>query len=135
MIKNILDRKVNIFDEAMLDHEKNIKEKYKNSKILIIGGAGSIGRAVVLELCKYNPKSIHIVDISENNLVELIRLIRSGSHEIDFELKTFVIDIVSDQFLKFIDTYSYDNIFNLAAMKHVRSERDFFSLSRMISVK
>lgn len=132
MITKILDRDDNLFDEEMINQKNNIFDQYQNSNILVLGGAGSIGRAVVSQLSNYNPRKIHVVDISENNLAELIRSIRS-SKIINFELKAFIIDITTDLFQIFIKNYSYDHVFNLAAMKHVRSEKDFFSLARMIS--
>ena len=51
----------------------------KNCKVLVIGGAGTIGSAVTLEIFKRNPKSLHVVDISENNLVELVRILEARS--------------------------------------------------------
>ena len=59
-------------------NEASIEKGIKNSKIIIIGGAGSIGFSVVKLLISYKPKLIHIVDINENKLVEVIRYIRSS---------------------------------------------------------
>ena len=104
-----------------------------NSKILVVGGAGSIGSAVVKELIQMGAYSIHVIDISENNLVELVRDIRSSFANISTQLKTFCIDVGANEFEKFkFSGNNYDYVMNFSAMKHVRSERDPFSLMRMV---
>ena len=106
-----------------------------NSRFLVIGAAGSIGQAVTKEIFKRNPKKLHVVDISENNLVELVRDIRSSYGYIDGEFKTFALDIGSWQYDAFITADGeYDYVLNLSALKHVRSEKDPFTLMRMIEV-
>lgn len=105
------------------------------SKFLIIGAAGSIGQAVTKEIFKRNPLLIHLVDISENNLVELVRDIRSSFGYISGEFKTFAIDCNSIEFDSFLlKEGPYDYVFNLSALKHVRSEKDPYTLMRMIMV-
>jgi len=107
----------------------------KESRFLVIGAAGSIGQAVTKEIFKRNPKKLHAVDISENNLVELVRDIRSSFGYIDGDFRTFALDIGSWQYDAFIDTDGqYDYVLNLSALKHVRSEKDPYTLMRMIEV-
>jgi FlaA1/EpsC-like NDP-sugar epimerase len=78
---------------------------------------------------------LHVVDISENNMVELVRDIRSTLGYIDGDFKTFAIDCGSLEFEALISTEGpYDYVFNLSALKHVRSEKDPFTLMRMLSV-
>ena len=101
----------------------------------MIGGAGSIGQSVTKEIFKRNPKKIHVVDISENNLVELVRDIRSSYGYIDGDFQTFSLDIGSLEYDAFIQADGqYDYVFNLSALKHVRSEKDPYTLMRMIDV-
>ena len=105
------------------------------SSFLVIGGAGSIGQAVVKEVFKRNPKKLHVVDISENNLVELVRDIRSSFGYIAGDFKTYALDIGSIEYDAFIESDGkYDYVLNLSALKHVRSEKDPFTLMRMIDV-
>ena len=105
------------------------------SSFLVIGGAGSIGQAVVKEIFKRNPKKLHVVDISENNLVELVRDIRSSYGYIKGDFKTFAIDIGSSEFDAYFRNESkFDYVLNLSALKHVRSEKDPYTLMRMINV-
>ena len=101
----------------------------------MIGGAGTIGQATTKEIFKRNPSTLHIVDISENNLVELVRDLRSTIGYGQGEFKTFAIDCGSEEFEIFINNEGpYDYVFNLSALKHVRSEKDPYSLMRMIKV-
>ena len=106
-----------------------------SNRFLIIGGAGSIGQAVSKEIFKRNPNILHVVDINENNLVELVRDLRSTIGYIDGEFKTYAIDCGSREFVNLInDNETYDYVFNLSALKHVRSEKDPYTLMRMIEV-
>ena len=124
-----------LFEDDLRHYGKELDEIVKSSKFLVIGGAGSIGSAVVKEIFKRNPLKLHVVDISENNLVELVRDIRSSLGYIDGEFKTFALDIGSDIYDAFIDNDGkYDYVLNLSALKHVRSEKDPYTLMRMIDV-
>ena len=106
-----------------------------NSKFLVLGGAGSIGQAVVKEIFKRNPKKLYVVDISENNLAELVRDIRSSFGYIDGDFQTFALDIGSIEYDAFIQADGqFDYVLNLSALKHVRSEKDPYTLMRMIDV-
>ena len=120
------------------DIEKNstlIAELIENHRFLVIGGAGSIGQAVVKEIFKRKPKALHVVDLSENNMVELVRDLRSSIGYIDGDFRTFSIDCGSSIFKAFLDSHGpYDYVLNLSALKHVRSEKDPFTLMRLIEV-
>ena len=117
------------------NNEKLLVEHVACSRFLVIGAAGSIGQAVTKEIFKRNPKKLHAVDISENNLVELVRDIRSSLGYIDGDFRTFALDIGSWQYDAFINSDGqYDYVLNLSALKHVRSEKDPYTLMRMIEV-
>jgi len=134
-ILSLIGRKQELFTEDIQNHEKELSEKVKSSSFLVIGGAGSIGQAVVKEIFKRKPGKLHVVDISENNLVELVRDIRSSMGYIDGDFKTFALDVGSDIYNAFIKwDGKYDYVLNLSALKHVRSEKDPFTLMRMIDV-
>ncbi|MGL5664805.1 MAG: UDP-N-acetylglucosamine 4,6-dehydratase, partial [Shewanella sp.] len=84
---------------------------------------------------KRNPKKLHVVDISENNLVELVRDIRSSFGYIEGDFQTFALDIGTEEYDAFIQADGkYDYVLNLSALKHVRSEKDPYTLMRMINV-
>ena len=134
-ILNLIGRKEELFEEDVNQYNRELKKIVSSSSFLVIGGAGAIGQAVVKEIFKRNPKKIHIVDISENNLTELVRDIRSSFGYIDGEFKTFALDIGSVQYDSFIKSDGqYDYVLNLSALKHVRSEEDAYTLMRMIDV-
>ncbi|WP_198649882.1 UDP-N-acetylglucosamine 4,6-dehydratase [Zobellella maritima] len=106
-----------------------------SSRFLVLGGAGSIGQAVTKEIFKRNPAKLHVVDISENNLAELVRDIRSSFGYINGDFRTFALDIGSVEYDAFFKADGeYDYILNLSALKHVRSEKDPYTLMRMIDV-
>ncbi len=116
-------------------HEKEISETVSFARFLVIGGAGTIGQATVKEIFKRNPKKLHVVDISENNMVELVRDIRSSYGYIDGDFQTFALDVGSVEYDAFWKADGqYDYVLNLSALKHVRSEKDPFTLLRMIEV-
>jgi FlaA1/EpsC-like NDP-sugar epimerase len=107
----------------------------RGSRFLVIGGAGSIGKAVCKEIFSRKPLALHVIDLSENNLVELVRDLRSSKGYIDGDFRTFAIDCGSDLFKALLESEGpYDYIFNLSALKHVRSEKDPYTLMRMIEV-
>ena len=131
----IIGRKKQLFESEIKKREKEILEVIGGSKILVIGGAGSIGQAVCNEVYKRYPKELNVVDISENNLVELVRDLRSQDLEHFSPLRTFAIDFASKEFEMMLAEYGpYDYVFNLSAMKHVRSEKDPYTLMRMLDV-
>lgn len=115
--------------------EEKLYERIHKASFLVLGGAGSIGQAVTKEIFKRKPQKLHVVDISENNLVELVRDIRSSMGYIEGDFRTFALDIGSWQYDAFIESDGqYDYVLNLSALKHVRSEKDPFTLMRMIEV-
>lgn len=132
-ILNLIGRDKELFTEDITKHEAELSDIVSSSRFLVIGGAGSIGQAVVKEIFKRNPLKLHVVDISENNMVELVRDIRSSYGYIDGDFKTFALDIGSLEYDAFINSDGhYDYVLNLSALKHVRSEKDPFTLMRMI---
>jgi len=131
----LVGRDCELFEEDINKHDEKLREIVASSTFLVMGGAGSIGQAVVKEIFKRNPKKLHVVDISENNMVELVRDIRSSIGYIKGEFKTFALDIGSIEYDSFIKSDGqYDYVLNLSALKHVRSEKDPFTLMRMIEV-
>jgi len=132
---NVIGRDKELFEADIRSNDDSLQQKVCSSSFLVLGGAGSIGQAVTKEIFKRNPKKLHIVDISENNLVELVRDIRSSYGYIDGDFQTFALDIGSIEYDAFIEQDGYyDYVLNLSALKHVRSEKDAFTLMRMIDV-
>lgn len=132
---HLIGRNKELFTDDIANHEKELSEIVGCSRFLVIGGAGSIGQAVTKEIFKRMPQKLHVLDISENNMVELVRDIRSSFGYIDGDFQTFALDIGSLEYDAFWNTDgNYDYVLNLSALKHVRSEKDPFTLMRMIDV-
>jgi FlaA1/EpsC-like NDP-sugar epimerase len=119
----------------MDDHEADLYNAISGKRLIISGAAGSIGFAFLKQALNYKPASLHLIDPDENNLVEVVRNLRSSSLSIPEDFKTFSIGIGSMEFEALMhDNESCDCFVNFAALKHVRSERDAYSLLRMINV-
>ena len=135
LILPLIGRTQELFFDDITNNQEQLKGIVSSSSFLVLGGAGSIGQAVVKEIFKRYPKKLHVVDISENNMVELVRDIRSSFGYIDGDFRTFALDIGSTEYDAFINSDGkYDYVLNLSALKHVRSEKDPFTLMRMIDV-
>ena len=124
-----------LFEKDIANQNDKLVELVSKSRFLVIGGAGSIGQAVTREIFKRNPLALHVVDMSENNMVELVRDIRSTLGYIDGDFSTFAIDCGGCEFEALMNANKgYDYVLNLSALKHVRSEKDPFTLMRLIEV-
>lgn len=134
-VLDLIGRDKELFADDISAREKELSSLVSGARFLVIGGAGSIGQAVTREIFRRKPKLLHVVDISENNTVELVRDLRSSLGYIDGEFATFAIDAGSDIFDAFMQGGpGYDYVLNLSALKHVRSEKDPYTLMRMVDV-
>lgn len=134
-ILNLIGRSEALFSPDIEANESDLSGLVSSSRFLVIGGAGSIGQAVSREIFRRNPRALHVVDISENNMVELVRDIRSTLGYIEGDFRTFAIDCGGREFAALMAAgEGYDYVLNLSALKHVRSEKDPFTLMRLIEV-
>lgn len=132
---SILGRDESLFQDDVKQRESELSEIIAKSNFLVLGAAGSIGSAVTKALFKRQAKKLHAVDISENNLVELVRDLRSTQGYNQGVFQTFALDIGALEFDAFFQCDGdYDFVLNFAALKHVRSEADPFTLMRLIKV-
>ena len=136
---DLIGRERPLFQDDMDRWRGEIDAEVSKSRFLVVGGAGSIGSAVVKELFARNPRLLHVIDSSENNLAELVRDIRSSLGYIHGEFHAYCFDALGREFDAFQQqTLSvgngYDYVLNFAALKHVRSEKDPFTLMRLIDV-
>ena len=135
MMLHLIGREKELFTADLESCADELRSEVATSSFLVLGGAGTIGQAVVKEIFKRNPRKLHVVDLSENNLVELVRDIRSSLGYIEGDFRTFALDVGSLEYDCFIESDGkYDYVLNLSALKHVRSEEDPFTLMRMIDV-
>src|SRR5689334_1906029 len=133
---SLIGRERKLFTADIEQHQDELESKVSESSFLVIGGAGSIGQSVTKEIFKRRPRVLHVVDISENNLVELVRDVRSSLGYIKGDFQALPLDCGSVEFDAFVaqSGVKYDYVLNLSALKHVRSEKDPFSLMRMVDV-
>ncbi len=119
------------------DIEKNrekLKNKIKGKRILVIGGAGSIGSSFVKAVLSFEPKAMVIVDTNENALAEITRDLRStkGMY-VPEDYITYPMDFASPVFEKmFRANGGFDIVANFSAHKHVRSEKDIYSVEALL---
>lgn len=118
------------------DIEKNYKllsDQIFDKKILVVGGAGTIGSSYIKQILKFNPSKITVVDINENGLTELTRDLRS-SNLLDYnpEYITYPVNLLSETFDKIFNSEKWHVIANFSAHKHVRSEKDKISIEALI---
>lgn len=134
-VLNLIGRNAELFASDIKNLQEQLSAAVSGSRFLVIGGAGSIGQAVTKEIFSREPAALHVVDISENNMVELVRELRSTLGYGGGDFRTFAIDCGSPEFdaLAAVEG-GYDYVFNLSALKHVRSESDPYTLMRMMAV-
>ncbi|MXQ12897.1 polysaccharide biosynthesis protein [Microvirga makkahensis] len=126
-------REGSLFDTDIAAVEERLRDGIKGSRILVVGGAGSIGASTVLQLAKRKPAALHVVDHNENGLAELVRQLRSRPFDWSADdFRTLPLDYGSAAMRHFIGSERpYDLVLNFAALKHVRSEKDPYSTLQM----
>jgi FlaA1/EpsC-like NDP-sugar epimerase len=132
----ILKDQSNLTNFDIKNFQNQIFNTYYDKTIMIVGASGFIATQTIFELITYKPKKLILVDINENGLTELIRNLRSTfSNESLPILDPILFDVTHHLFLSLSETYkNLDFIFNFAASKHVRTERDSFSLWRLLNI-
>lgn len=132
--KYVTKRPQSMFLEDIENNKEKLTEKIKGKKILVIGGAGSIGSSFIKALLPFRPDSLVVVDINENALAELTRDLRStkGMY-IPEDYLPYPMDFASPVFEKmFRKRGDFDIVGNFSAHKHVRSEKDIYSVEALL---
>ena len=132
--KNITKRSTSLF---LNDIEKNktiLSSKIKNKSVLVIGGAGTIGSSYIKAVLNFEPKRLYVIDTNENGLTELTRDLRSTQNQyVPEDYKTYPMNFSDSTFEKlFVNEGPFEIVANFAAHKHVRSEKDKYSVEAMI---
>ena len=132
----VTGRHESLFAKDVAAAAAELKALLDGKRVLLVGAAGSIGSATLMELLQVaTPKTVAVLDPNENNLAELVRSIRNLSQPFTGELIVQPLDYGSALTAMFLDEQPpFDVIFSFAALKHVRSERDHFSTVRMLEV-
>jgi len=132
--KFVTKREKSFFEIDLRNNQDKLNAEINGKSVLVIGGAGTIGSSFIKAILKFNPSELIVVDTNENGLTELTRTLRS-----DIKIKvpdvylTYPMSFSSEVFYKMLKSHgSFDIVANFAAHKHVRSEKDAFSIQAMI---
>ena len=134
-IKNYVTKRENsFFENDLINNKEKLTKEIKGKSILVIGGAGTIGSSYIKAALRYNPSELVVVDTNENGLTELTRTLRSDSNiTVPESYLTYPMSFNSEVFYKMFQSHgAFDIVANFAAHKHVRSEKDSFSIEAMI---
>lgn len=132
--KYVVKRPESMFLADIRNHKDELGEKIEGKSLLVIGGAGSIGSSFIKAVLPFHPGSLIVVDINENALAELTRDIRStkGMY-VPKEYIPYPMDYASDVFEKMFRHHGrFDIVANFSAHKHVRSEKDIYSVEALL---
>ena len=132
--KEITGRPQSLFSVDLKNNHEILKQRIDNKSVLVIGGAGTIGSSFIKAILHFSPSRLYVIDINENGLTELVRDIRSSENlNVPEDLKTYPINFGDVVFEKiFRNEGPFDIVANFAAHKHVRSEKDHYSIEAMI---
>ena len=127
-------RPVSMFVPDIEANKEKLTEEIKGKKVCVIGGAGSIGSSFIKAVLRFEPKSVVVVDLNENGLAELVRDVRStnGLYVPD-EFRCYTLNFADPIFERiFREEKGFDIVANFSAHKHVRSEKDRYSVQALI---
>ncbi len=130
----VTGREESFFRNDIVQHHDRLKEAIAGKSVLVIGGGGTIGAAYIRSLLAFRPAKVVVVDNNENGLTELVRDLRSTpGMQVPKEFITYPVNFNSTVFNKLYHYHRpFDIVANFAAHKHVRSEKDIFSVQAMI---
>jgi len=130
----ITGRRKSLLHDDLNNFHSLVNERIQGKSVLVVGGAGTIGSSFIKALLPYAPARLVVVDTNENQLTELVRDCRSRQDiSLPANFKTYPIDFGDKVFKKmFLQNAPFDIVANFAAHKHVRSEKDIFSIEAMI---
>lgn len=131
---NVTHRPVSMFVPDIEANKEKLTEEIKDKTVCVIGGAGSIGSSFIKAVLRFEPKSVVVVDLNENGLAELVRDVRStyGLFVPD-EFRCYTLNFADPIFERiFREEKGFDIVANFSAHKHVRSEKDRYSVQALI---
>lgn len=132
--ESVTKRPQSLFAADIEANKERLTEEIRGKKVCVIGGAGSIGSSFIKAVLRFEPKSVVVVDLNENGLAELVRDVRStyGLYVPD-ELRCYTLNFADPIFERiFREERGFDIVANFSAHKHVRSEKDRYSVQALI---
>jgi FlaA1/EpsC-like NDP-sugar epimerase len=130
----VTKRPESLLEADLIANHDLLASRIDGSRVLVIGGAGTIGSNYIKALLRYKPAKLVVVDINENGLTELVRDLRSSQeYHIPTDFITYPFNLGDAVFAKMFRALGpFDIVANFAAHKHVRSEKDVFSIEAMV---
>lgn len=130
----VTKREKSLLTEDLKAHAEELRAEIASKRVCVIGGAGSIGSSFIKALLRFEPKQLVVIDLNENGLAELTRDLRSSADiRVPEDYRTYTMDFASPIFERiFREDKGYDIVANFSAHKHVRSERDKYSVQALI---
>ncbi len=115
-------------------NSETLTREIKDKKVCVIGGAGSIGSSFIKAVLRFEPKSVVVIDLNENGLAELVRDVRSTEGLfVPDEFRCYTLNFADPIFERiFREEKGFDIVANFSAHKHVRSEKDRYSVQALI---
>lgn len=131
---HITKRATSLFEKDIKANAAILSKKIEGKSVLVIGGAGTIGSSYIKAVLKFKPGKLYVVDTNENGLTELTRTLRSDANMfVPEDYRTYPMSFGDPVFRKmFLAEGPFDIVANFAAHKHVRSEKDKYSIEAMI---
>lgn len=131
---SVTNRKESMFAADIETNYEKLSEEIKNKSVCVIGGAGSIGSSFIKAILPFKPKKVVVVDLNENGLAELVRDVRSSEGLfVPDEFRCYTLDFADPIFERiFKEEKGFDIVANFSAHKHVRSEKDRYSVQALI---
>lgn len=131
---SVTKRSVSMFAADIEANKETLSKEINNKKVCVIGGAGSIGSSFIKAILKFEPKSVVVVDLNENGLAELVRDVRSTNGLfVPEEFRCYTLNFADPIFERiFREEKGFDIVANFSAHKHVRSEKDKYSVQALI---
>ena len=131
---SVTNRAVSMFAADIEANKETLTKEIQGKKVCVIGGAGSIGSSFIKAVLCFEPKSIVVVDLNENGLAELVRDVRSTEGlYVPEEFRCYTLNFADPIFTRiFLEEKGFDIVANFSAHKHLRSEKDKYSVQALI---
>ncbi len=131
---HVVGRRESLFAGDLAAHDAQLRAAIEGASVLVIGGAGTIGSSFIRALLPYRPARLVVVDLNENGLTELTRDLRSTDHQyVPADYTTYPISFGGPVFERLFRAEGpFDIVAHFAAHKHVRSEKDRYSIEAML---
>ena len=130
----VICRTTSLFEQDVLNNSEYLSREIEGKSVCVIGGAGSIGSSFIKSVLRFHPKTLVVIDLNENGLVELTRDLRSSHNQyVPVDYRSYTLNFADPIFARiFREEKGFDILANFSAHKHVRSEKDKYSVQALI---